>query len=105
MEECHENDERREKKRTWFRPQAGEKTILADTGGNNGVETVAWSPDGKHLAVVRFDWTVGKDGKWSSNMMGDTNFRIEFMDAAGRNRSLLELEDEQFLAVSGLDWR
>jgi dipeptidyl aminopeptidase/acylaminoacyl peptidase len=66
-----------------------------------------WSPDGKHLAVILFDWELDEKGKKVSRAGSDAaNFRIEIMDADGTNRRPLKLQGARFVFIGSLgDWR
>ena len=61
-----------------------------------------WSPDGKKLAVVIFDWTVGPDGKKSLGNPVDGDFRVVVMDADGSNAKRLDLPKAIF--INGPTW-
>ncbi len=65
-----------------------------------------WSPDGKQLAVILFDWQQDKNGKKFNSAGSDANFRIEIMDADGTNRRQLKLQGAKFTFIGSLgDWR
>jgi beta-lactamase regulating signal transducer with metallopeptidase domain len=87
----------------------GEQTILSENGGADSVGGVAWSPDGKRLAVIRYDWKIDGNGKRFLTAGDDANYRIEIMDADGANRRRLELTgaepDSDVLELSEPDWR
>lgn len=64
---------------------------------------VAWSPDGKRLAAVLFDWTLDEQGRkvWRD---ADSNFRIAIMHPDGGNFRELKL-DRDVSYIGKLDWR
>ncbi|HUY92208.1 MAG TPA: M56 family metallopeptidase [Pirellulales bacterium] len=89
-----------------------------DVDGENATEIVRevgltttqgafWSPDGKQIAVILFDWRLDENGKKVVRAGSDTtNPRIEIMDADGANRRQLTLKGAKFLAIDSLgDWR
>jgi len=86
-----------------------EQTLLSENGGADSVDDVAWSPDGKRLAVIRFDWKIDGNGKSILTADDDANDRIEIMDADGGNCRRLELKgaelDADVLELSSPDWR
>lgn len=66
-----------------------------------------WSPDGKQIAVVRFNWELDEKGeKIKTAGSAAANPRIEIMDADGTNRRQLTLSGATFLDINALgDWR
>lgn len=65
-----------------------------------------WSPDGKRLAVILFDWELDDKGRRVGRDPENANYRIELMDADGGNRRLLTPKDARFVFISALgDWR
>jgi Tol biopolymer transport system component len=86
-----------------------EKTILSENGVTDCVRGHAWSPDGKRLAVVKFDWKLDDNGKRTLNAGDDANYRIEIVDADGNNCRRLQLKgaepDADVLELSSPDWR
>jgi Tol biopolymer transport system component len=65
-----------------------------------------WSPDGKQLAVILFNWELDKDGKKVGPADSDADYRIVIMDADGTNRRQLKLQGAKFMFIESLgDWR
>jgi Tol biopolymer transport system component len=87
----------------------GEETLLAENGAADSVDGFAWSPDGRRLAVIRYDWQLDANGKRFRSVDHDANYRIEIMDADGGNRRRLELQgaepEADVLELSSPDWR
>jgi Tol biopolymer transport system component len=80
------------------------KEILKEEG-LAGIEAACWSPDGKHLAVSRFDWELGDDGKKIRRAGADHNQRFEIMDADGKNGREMKLEDLKPIFAGHPEWR
>lgn len=88
-----------------------------DVDGNNAREIVKevglaspdgafWSPDGKQIAVILFDWDLNEDGKEIRRASGDNHFRIEVMDADGTNRRQILPQGAKFQRINSLGtWR
>lgn len=65
-----------------------------------------WSPDGKQIAVILFDWELDKNGQKVMRLSKANRFRIEIMDADGANRRELTLKGANFFFINSLgDWR
>jgi hypothetical protein len=65
-----------------------------------------WSPDGKQIAVILFDWELDENGKKVLRDAGAANFRIEVLNADGTNRRRLMLGGAEFVFIDSLgDWR
>jgi beta-lactamase regulating signal transducer with metallopeptidase domain/Tol biopolymer transport system component len=95
----------------------GNSIWTVDVDGENATEIVrevglaspdgaCWSPDGKQIAVILFDWQLDENGKKTVRDPDLANFRIEIMDADGTNRRQLKLQGAKFLHIGSLgDWR
>jgi Tol biopolymer transport system component len=95
----------------------GNSIWVVDVDGKNAREIVKevdlsspdgsfWSPDGKQLAVILFDWEVDEKGKKFLRASRDANYRIEIMNADGQDRRELKLADAKFTFIGSLgDWR
>lgn len=95
----------------------GNSIWIVDATGKNAREIVkevnlaaphcaCWSPNGKQLAVVLFDWTLNDKGAKVVTGKEDPNFRIEIVDADGKNRRELKLQGGKFKFIGSLgDWR
>lgn len=65
-----------------------------------------WSPDGKQLAVILFNWELDDNGKKVGRAGSDADYRIEIMNADGTNRQQLKLQGAKFMFIESLgDWR
>ncbi|HEX5442389.1 MAG TPA: M56 family metallopeptidase [Pirellulales bacterium] len=96
---------------------AGNSIWTVDVDGQNATEIVSevglaspdgafWSPDGKQIAVILFDWEVDEKGEKVRSASSDHQFRIEVMDADGTNRRQIPLRGAKFLHINSLgDWR
>jgi Tol biopolymer transport system component len=94
----------------------GNSIWVVDVDGKNAHEIIKeeglaspdsafWSPDGKQLAVMLFDWEVDEKGKKFVSAVKDANYRIAIMDADGKNRRELKPADAKFLFIGALgDW-
>lgn len=94
----------------------GNSIWTVDVDGDNATEVVRevgltspdgafWSPDGKQIAVILFDWELDEKGE---KVLGsaDHHFRIEIMDADGTSRRQIPLRGAQFVRINSLgDWR
>jgi Tol biopolymer transport system component len=98
--------------------KAGNSIWTMDIDGKNGREILKeidlaspngayWSPDGKQIAVNLFNWELDEKGKRVLRGRSETaNYRIEIMDADGKNRRPLQLQGATFVFVGSLgDWR
>jgi hypothetical protein len=81
----------------------GRKKVFGEKGTH--VEGCCWSPDGKRLAVIACDYMVGPGGRLNRIPYGqkDGNWRIELMDADGKDCRPLPFKDTS-LWFQGLDW-
>jgi Tol biopolymer transport system component len=95
---------------------AGNSLYVIDVNGRNnreilheeglaGVGPACFSPDGRRLAVMRFNWQQREDGKKVRNLSVDTNSRIEIMDIDGTNCRELSLFNAQMVWFGLPDWR
>ena len=97
--------------------KAGNSIWTMDIDGKNAKEIVKevdltspdgayWSPDGKQIAVILFNWELDEKGEKTQRAAGNANFRIEIMDADGTNRRQLKLHGATFVFIGSLgDWR
>lgn len=86
--------------------ETDEQTVISETDGANSVDQAAWSPDGKRIAVIRFDWQRDNNGKRILSHPGDARYRIEIVDTDGNNGRLIELQDATGSWLGGsLEWR
>jgi Tol biopolymer transport system component/beta-lactamase regulating signal transducer with metallopeptidase domain len=96
----------------------GNSIWTMDVDGKNAREVVKevdlasphgafWSPDGKQLAVILFNWELDDNGKKVSRAGSDAaDYRIELMNADGTNRRPLKLQGAKFVFIGSLgDWR
>src|SRR5262249_53260922 len=96
----------------------GNSIWVVDVDGKNAREIVKevdlvlphgalWSPDGKQIAVTFSKWELDENGRKGQGGDPDrTNYRIEIMDADGKNRRALKLADAKFVSIGVLgDWR
>ena len=107
------------KRIAWTRQtaKAGNSIWVADVDGKNAKEIVKevnlaspdgaqWSPDGKKLAVVMFNWELNEKGQRVGRDPENANYRIVIMDADGQNRREVTLAGGKFVFVGSLgDWR
>jgi hypothetical protein len=78
--------------------------------GENGLTTAdsaCWSPDGRHLAVVVFDWQQNAKGEKLIDDPERANYRLVIMSADGKDRRELKLADgTKLVAIKHCpDWR
>ena len=98
--------------------KAGNSIWTMDVDGKNAKEIVKevdlaspdgafWSPDGKQIAVILFNWELDEHGKKVGRAGSDAaNHRIEIMNADGTNRRQLKLQGAKFEFIGSLgDWR
>jgi Tol biopolymer transport system component len=98
--------------------KAGNSIWTMDVDGKNAKEIVKevglaspdgafWSPDGRQLAVILFNWERDDKGERVNRAGSDAaDYRIEIMDADGTNRRPLTLEGAKFAFIGSLgDWR
>jgi Tol biopolymer transport system component len=80
----------------------GDREIVRENEkGLGSVEDACWSPDGRKLVVVRFDWKLDETG----NGTEPVNYRIEIMDNDGTNGHELSLADASIRSVDYPGWR
>ncbi len=70
-----------------------------------GIDAACWSPSGKQLVVLRFDWERDDDGKKILRNVGGQNHRLEIIDADGKNVRELKLVDLEPVWVGHPEWR
>jgi beta-lactamase regulating signal transducer with metallopeptidase domain/Tol biopolymer transport system component len=98
--------------------KAGNSIWTMDVDGKNAKEIVKevglaspdgafWSPDGKQLAVILFNWELDDKGKKVGRAgSAAADYRIELMNADGTNRRPLKLQGANFVFIESLgDWR
>lgn len=78
------------------------RLVLLEKGMSN-FQVLSWSPDGKRLAVVMWDWIL-VDGRKRRRVDLDHNYRIAVVDADGGNYHELML-DRPGLEIYWIDWR
>jgi Tol biopolymer transport system component len=80
-------------------------TAIVKEVGLASPDCAFWSPDGKQIAVVLFDWQLDEKGRKVINPSA-ANYRIEIMDLDGTNRRQLTLQGAKLRYVNALgDWR
>jgi beta-lactamase regulating signal transducer with metallopeptidase domain/Tol biopolymer transport system component len=98
--------------------KAGNSIWTMDVDGTNAKEIVKevglaspdgafWSPDGKQLAVILFNWELDDKGKKVGRAgSAAADYRIELMNADGTNRRPLKLQGANLEFIESLgDWR
>src|SRR5262249_13424128 len=73
--------------------------------GETSSDTACWSPDGKRLALILFDWIIDEKGNRTLRPDENSNFRIAILDADGKNRSEVSLENLKPLFLNDPEWR
>ena len=82
----------------------GAREILKEDGLSS-IGASCWSPDGKQIVVHRYDWELDEKGKKFKRAGNDHNDRLEIMDADGKNRRELRLDDLRPLDIGFPEWR
>jgi Tol biopolymer transport system component len=74
--------------------------------GLASVEAGCFSPDGRQVAVLRFDWHLNEEGRRVSYSPDDTNRRLEIVSTDGAHRRELPLRGvEKTIWLGHPDWR
>ena len=86
---------------------SNERILSSEQGYSNSCGGPSWSPDGKQLAVLKYDWgTNPETGRRQISDPADANYRLEIMDADSGDSRVLELKDvEQVIWLGHPDWR
>jgi Tol biopolymer transport system component len=77
--------------------------VIFTEKGLTSVDKVAWSPDGKRLAIVLFDWKLDEQSRKVQASDDDAHYRIAIMDLDGSNFRELQLH-QPVTRIYGLDW-
>ena len=80
----------------------GDREVLREEGLKS-VEAGCFSPDGRRLAILRFDWRLNDEGRKVGGP--NENRRLEIMDSDGTHRRELPLVGAKILWLSSPDWR
>jgi len=70
--------------------------------GRAAPETACWSPDGRYIAVLVFNF---ENDLASMGDVADQDWRIVIVDVAAKSRHELRLTDATAVTIDGLDWR
>ncbi len=82
------------------------RELMKSEEGRGAPEGACWSPDGKWLAVGRFDWTIDADWKTHIHDPALANPRLEIIAPDGTSRGVLDLAGVSKLTWLGHpDWR
>jgi Tol biopolymer transport system component len=82
---------------------SNDHVVLRNEGSAN-FDDACWSPDGRRLAVIWYTELLENGVK--HRMLGEVSkHRIEVMDADGKNRRLVKIEDAMPCYMCCVDWR
>jgi len=82
------------------------EALVVEQDGPKAVVSACWSPDGKYLAVSRFDYHVLEPhGVLISPPHLDANYRLEIISLDGKERREIKLEGAEVKSMSLNDWR
>jgi hypothetical protein len=81
-----------------------DRTIVQEEGLKS-VEAGCFSPDGRRLAIVRYDWKLDKKGTKIVEDPKDAHWRLEIADIDGGNRRELPLVGATAIWLGHPDWR
>jgi hypothetical protein len=81
-----------------------DRTILREEALKS-VEAGCFSPDGRRLAILRFDWKLDKKGAKYEEDPRDAHWRLEIADVDGGNRRELPLVGATAIWLGKPDWR
>src|SRR5262249_50254966 len=73
--------------------------------GETSSDSACWSPDGKRVALVLFDWIIDEKGNRTLRPEKNKNFRLARMDGGGKNRREVSLENMKLLFLNDPEWR
>jgi Tol biopolymer transport system component len=73
--------------------------------GTAAPNEACWSPGGRWIAAILFDWHVEEDGTWSQSLSRDHKLRLVVMDREGGDRREIPLKSYTPLSIDGIDWR
>ena len=82
--------------------------LLFKAEGVLGLKSMTWSPNGKHLAVVAFDWKLGEGGRRYRLAELDHNFRLLILDANGDHKRELKIrvaDNQKVFQLRGPHWQ
>jgi WD40 repeat protein len=74
-------------------------------GGAGACGAACWSPDGKQLALHRYDWEIDENGRKLKRAGNDHHDRIEIVDVEGGNIRRITLASLQPLDIGRPEWR
>ena len=74
-----------------------QRELLKSQEGNGSIDGACWSPDGKHLAVVRFNWIPSRGGLRRRGPI--SNHRLEIIAPSGQVLKAVQLQ-----GVSEVQW-
>jgi Tol biopolymer transport system component len=70
--------------------------------GRAAPETACWSPDGRYIAVLMFNFA---DDVGSMGDVANADWRIVIVDVTGELDHEVRLANATGVTISGLDWR
>ncbi len=82
--------------------------VIYESEGLTDPNESSWSPDGKHVAILLFDWQLDENGRKFSRPGNDANYRLLIMDADGGKRRILRLKLPKDVTLAGFndfDWQ
>jgi Tol biopolymer transport system component len=80
--------------------------LMKSKEGRGAPNGACWSPDGKWLAVAKFDWSIDANGKASLGDPALANYRLEIIAPDGALRGVLDLAGvTKIIWLGHADWR